>query len=114
MQHLDAHFTGNDVLMTDMGFTGGPIVCQFKSGRALHFELHGLWNKKSRKQKMINEWGVDYISNRNRIFLGRWPYDDHLFPICYKSCVMLANWRLDRRGEALQTFTMYLEKLDNY
>jgi hypothetical protein len=63
---------------------------------------------------MTNEWGVGYISNRHRIFLGRWPYDDHLFPICYESCVMRANWRFDRRGEALQTFTTYLDKLDNY
>jgi hypothetical protein len=43
MQHLDGHFTGNEVLMNDVGFTGeGPIVCPFKSGRALHFELRGL------------------------------------------------------------------------
>jgi hypothetical protein len=28
--------------------------------------------------------------------------------------VMLANWRFDRRGEALQTLKTYLEKLDNY
>jgi hypothetical protein len=42
MQHLDGHFTGNEVLMNDVGFTGeGPIVCPFKSGRALHFELRG-------------------------------------------------------------------------
>jgi hypothetical protein len=115
MQDLDAHFTGDEVLMTDMGFTGeGPIVCPFKSGRALHFELRGLWNKMIRKQRMINEWGVGYISNRHRIFLGRWPYDDHLFPVCYENCVMLANWRFDRRGEALQTLTTYLEKLENY
>jgi hypothetical protein len=83
MQHLEAQFTGNEVLMTDMGFTGeGPIVCPFKSGRALDFELRGLWNKMIRKQRMINEWGFGYISNRHRIFLGRWKYYDHLFHIC--------------------------------
>jgi DDE superfamily endonuclease len=109
MQHLDALFIGNEVLMTDMWFTGeGTIVCPFKSGRALHFELRGLWNQMIRKQRMINEWGVGYIRNRHRMFLGRWPYDDHLFPICYESCVMLAYWRFDRRGEALQTLTTYL------
>jgi hypothetical protein len=58
--------------------------------------------------------GVVYISNRHIGFLGRWPYDDHLFPICNESCVMLANWRFDRRVEALKTLTTYLEKLDNY
>jgi hypothetical protein len=63
---------------------------------------------------MIKEWGVGYTSNRHRSFLGRWPYDDHLFPILYESCVMLANWRFDRRGEAFQTLTTYLEKLDKY
>jgi hypothetical protein len=63
---------------------------------------------------MISEWGVGCISNSHRIFVGRWPYYDHLFPICYESCVMLANWRFDRHGEALQTLTRYLEKLDNY
>jgi hypothetical protein len=67
-----------------------------------------------RKQRMISEWGVGYISNRHRIFLVRWPYDDHLFSIFYESCVMLANWRFDSRGEALQTLTRYLEKLNNY
>jgi hypothetical protein len=27
--------------------------------------------------------------------------------------VILANWRFDRRGEALQTLTTYLENIDN-
>jgi hypothetical protein len=72
-----------------------------------------LWNKMIREQRMINEWDVGYVSNHHRIFLGCWPYNENLFPVCYENCVMLANWRFDRRGEALQTLTMYLEKLEN-
>jgi hypothetical protein len=85
MQHLDANFTGNEVLMTDMGFTGeGPIVCPFKRGSALHLDQRGLWHKMIRKQRMIKQWGVGYISNRHYIFLGRWPYDDHRFLFAMK------------------------------
>ena len=57
--------------MTNMGFTGeGPIVCPFKSGHALHFELRGLWNKIIRNQMMIEEWGGGYITTF--ILLGKW------------------------------------------
>jgi hypothetical protein len=80
MQHLDAHLTGNEVLMTDMGLTGeGPIVFPFKSGRALYFELHGLWNNMIRKKRMINKWGVGYVSNRHRIFSDA----GHMMTTCF-------------------------------
>jgi DDE superfamily endonuclease len=115
MQHLDAHFTGDEVLMTDMVFTGeGLIVCPFKSRRALHFELCGLCNKMIRKQRVINEWGVGYIKIISIALFSNSRHMMTSLSYLYESCVLLSNWRFDRRGEALQTLTTNLVKLDNY
>ena len=41
-------------------------------------------NSYIRSQRMVNEWGIGFINNRFRVFLGRWPFEPELFPIAYQ------------------------------
>ena len=78
--------------MDDMGFAGdGDLALKFKINENTDWILRGEYNKVIRRQRMVNEWDFCYLNNKHRIFLGRWPYGDDLFPIAYKTAAMLAN-----------------------
>ena len=76
----------------------------------LDFALRGVYNRSIRGVRMLNEWAVGYISNRHRIFLGRWPFDPNLFTPAFDSCALMANEIFEVRGYALQTRERYAEK----
>lgn len=106
------HFSEGEHLVADTGFIGDgeECVCPFKKGMGLDFALRGKFNRSIRATRMLNEWGVGFISNRHRIFLGRWPFDPDLFTPAFEVCALMANELFAFRGYALQTRERYAEK----
>ena len=98
--------------MADMGFAGsGELVVPYKRNESTMWMYRSIYNKCIRKQRMVNEWGIGYVNNRFRLFLGRWPFEKELFSLAYYTVAMLSNWQFDRRGFALQPRSRYEEKL---
>lgn len=60
------------------------------------------------------EWGLGYLNNRHRIFLGRWAFVDELFELAYITCTELANWSFLYLVCALATNENYCKKLEKY
>eukprot|EP00173_Palmaria_palmata_P003622 Plantae.Rhodophyta-Palmaria_palmata.ctg3841.p2 GENE.Plantae.Rhodophyta-Palmaria_palmata.ctg3841~~Plantae.Rhodophyta-Palmaria_palmata.ctg3841.p2 ORF type:complete len:188 (+),score=21.68 Plantae.Rhodophyta-Palmaria_palmata.ctg3841:329-892(+) len=108
------HFSDGEHLLADAGFIGDgeECACPFKKGMGLDFALRGVWNRSIRGVRMLNEWAVGFITNRHRIFLGRWPFDPALFSPAFELCALMANDVFKGRGYALQT--RYAEKLAVY
>ena len=78
--------------MADMGFCGsGALVAPDKRNESTEWIHRSSYNKYIRGQRIVNEWGIGYINNRFRIFLGRWPFEKELFPIGYNTAAMLSN-----------------------
>ena len=112
MRSPNSYFFGEEHCIGDTGFQGeGRVVCPMKSNQGMHFVYRAMFNKDLRRQRVCNEWGVGYINNRFRMFLGRWPFSPELFPICYESVAMMANWRWRRRGETLVPLQRRLERV---
>ena len=98
--------------MADMGFGGsGGLVVPYKRNESTEWIHRSSYNRYIRQQRMVNEWGIGYINNRFRIFLGRWPLKKELLPIDYNTAAMLSDWQFDRRGFALPPRWRYEEKL---
>ena len=99
-------------MIADLGYIGdgAELVCPFKKSQGLDFALRGVFNRSIRGFRMTNEWAVGYITNRHRIFLGRWPFDPALFTPAFKFCALMANEIFLERGYALQTRERYEAK----
>lgn len=98
--------------MADMGFGGdGALVVPYKRNESTEWLFRTTHNRYIRSQRMVNEWGIGYINNRYRVFLGKWSFEKDLFPIAYTTVAMLSNWQFRRRGYALQPRWRYEEKL---
>ena len=108
----DEHFSEGEHLIADLGYIGdgAELVCSFKKGQGLDFALRGVFNRSIRGVRMTNEWAVGYITNRHRIFLGRWPFDPALFTPAFEFCALMANEIFLERGYALQTRERYEAK----
>ena len=108
----DEYFDGEQHAIGDIGFQGaGKVLCPFKSNQGATFVHRGMWNKELRRERICNEWGIGYINNRNRLFLGRWPFESCLFPVNYENAAMIANWRWRRRGTTLVPLERRLSRL---
>ena len=57
----------------------GPIVCPFKKNQGFKWVWRTMFNKVIRKQRICNEWGIIYINNRHRLFVGVWPFAPEFF-----------------------------------
>lgn len=112
----EEHFSEGEHLIADLGYIGdgAECVCPFKKGQGLDFALRGAFNRSIRGVRMVNEWSVGFITNRHRIFLGRWPFDPALFTPAFESCALMANEVFHVRGYALQTRERYAEKRARY
>lgn len=114
-QNPSDFLTAGQLGMADMGFGGsGALVVPYKNKESTEWIHMTNYNRYIRRQRMVNEWGIGYINNRFRIFLGRWPFEKELFPIAYNTAAMLCNWQFDRRGFALQPRWRYVEKLTQH
>lgn len=79
--------------MADTGFIGQePLVTPTKKRQNLEFAYRTAMNRDIRGQRISNEWGVGAISNKWRIFLGRWTFLPEMWPVCYEIAAMLLNW----------------------
>lgn len=98
-----------------MGFVGdGSLIVPYKSNESLDWMYRAVHNRYIRKRRMVNEWGIGYINNRYREFLGLWPFGQELFPVEYITTDLLARWQFRRRGYSYQMIEKYEEKLARY
>ena len=98
--------------MADMGFAGkGALVVPYKKNESTEWMFRTCHNRHIRRQRMVNEWGIGFINNWFRIFLGCWPFEKDIFPMACNTAVMISNWQFDRRGFALQPRSRYEAKL---
>lgn len=80
--------------MTDAGFNGGSgtTLSPFKKNEGQWFCFRGMFNRRIRKRRVINEWDIGFINNRMRIFLGTWTMSEHLWEMSYTNVSMISNW----------------------
>jgi len=94
MQSPHLFFDDGEHCIADYGFIDrfGLVLCQFKMNQGLEYEFSAEWNRDIRTQRIIvNEWGIGYIKNRMRLFLGRWPFADYMFEVCYINAARMVN-----------------------
>ena len=115
-RHPSSYFSENEYAIADMGFQGdgANIITPFKKNQARHFQFRGQWNREIRRQRIRNEWSVGLVSNRFRLFLGRWPFEDTIFPTVYTVAVHLVNFRMRRNGIPPVPMERMLERLQLY
>jgi DDE superfamily endonuclease len=110
-----AHFSGDECGMAYSGFQGdGPILYPFKKNQGRAFEHKGHWNRDIRKQRIVNEWGIGAVNSRWRLLLGRWYFDEDMFPMAYETGVLLVQWNWRREDRQLVSLEKRLERLDSY
>lgn len=54
-------------------------VTSFKSNQSTNFMYQTRFKKDKRKQQVIANWSMELVSNRFRLFLGRWSLEDSLY-----------------------------------
>jgi DDE superfamily endonuclease len=103
LRHPAAFFSDDEHAIADTGFQGkeSTTITPFKKGQGRYFDYRTQFNRDIRKQRITNEHVIGIINNRNRLLLGRWPYERRLFRIKYEVAAMLTNWRWRTHGQAL-------------
>lgn len=111
-----SYFSGGEFAIGDTGFQGAGehIVCPSKKYQATGFSLRSTMNRYIRQQRIRNEWAVGLISNRFRLFLGRWPLEDNYFHILYEVAALLVNWRIRRTGIGPVPLQRMMDRLEIY
>ena len=110
------YFTDDEVAMADKGFEGdgAHIIFPVKRRRNNNFPLRAQMNRDIRMQRIRNEWSIGLLSNRFRLFLGRWSLLPELFPIMYRTAALLVNLRIRRTGINPVPLERMLERLEIY
>jgi len=110
------YFSPDEQIICDAGFVGSGdrnwIIVPFKKGTGLYFEMRKEWNKDVR-QRFRNEMSIGYIKNRNRIFIGCWPYSEELFNASIRLAAMIMNWTLKRNGRQLVPIENMIERMSS-
>lgn len=111
-RNLAQYLSPGEHSIAGMAFAGDDeLVVPYKRKESTDWMYHAERNQDIRKQMMMSEWKLGYVTNRHRLFLGRWPFSPDLFPIASKTASMLSNWQLARHRYALQTLASYEEKI---
>lgn len=76
-------------VMGDSGFQGsGPMKAPHKDNQSQSFVGRSARNRDIRKQRICNEWRIERVNNKFRMFLGRWIMAKKCFPITYEIACM--------------------------
>jgi DDE superfamily endonuclease len=94
------YFSPGEVCIGETGFVGegDHLICPFKKNQGALYRWREMWNRDIRKQRIRNEWGLGFLMNRWRVFLGEWPYDESVFVESFTVAAMLCNMYFRRRG----------------
>lgn len=94
------YFTDDESVIADTGFQGdgAHIIFPMKRNQCRSFHHRSDMNRDIRKQRIRNEWSVGLITNRFRLFLGRWSLESELFKVMFNVAGMLVNHRI-RKGD---------------
>lgn len=116
VRNPQTYFASEECAMGDTGFQGpgDHIVFPLKRNQSRHFGLRSQMNRDIRRQRIRNEWSVGLVSNRFRIFLGRWPFEDCLFPTVYTVAAMLVNYRIRKSGVMPVPLERMLQRVQLY
>jgi len=54
---------------------------------------------------------IGYIKNRNRAFIGCWPYAEEFFTASIMVSAMVMNWKLQRNGRCVVPMEQMITRL---
>jgi hypothetical protein len=111
---LTLYFSPGEVRIGDTGFVGegDHLICPFKKNQGALYRWRAMWNRDIRKQRISNEWGLGFLKNRWRVFLGEWPYDESVFLESFTVAAMLCNMHFRRRGRTHVTLESIFKNLE--
>lgn len=84
----------------DRRFTGKRthVIFPFKSRKETNWRHGRKWNKRIRKQRMVNEWSIGLVRNSFCLFIGNCSFEEGLFAPIFHVAAMLVKIRISRRG----------------